>query len=34
MSIKQKIFEIAMNMEAADGEYMRGFIDDLLEVIE
>ena len=34
MNIKQKIFHIAMCMEAADGEYMRGFIDDLLEVIE
>ena len=34
MNLKQKIFHIAMNMEAADGEYMRGFIDDLLQVIK
>lgn len=32
--LREAIADIATNMEAADGEYMAGFIEDLWKVIE
>ena len=32
--LREAIADVAINMEAADGEYMRGFIEDLRKVIE
>jgi len=32
--LREAIADIANNMEAADGSYMRGFIEDLRKVIE